>query len=419
MARRLPKKIPYQVRLPMKTIPSEAADETTHLLMKMPRPVRLPMEGAGGRLDEEKKLWVMKDEQVAVCRDDLANSELLTGDRSIIIQDSVAQIERTWTHDVDFNREIVKKEIDKLAAKCPVLRQGRQPTLAVTKEPSRQSMTNWMKKLRVKYQAEAKKWMEHKPPPQQQQRLMEKYGQSSFGFSVTMYNQFGVQVVVLAGYCDGDGEPTVMLVQPRNGGQDNGKNKENPKNIKLPTNRHGYPVLPSWEAINQEGATYKKLLIGKFMTQLYSGGKGRIPWARLSEAPDDFILPKYLPNGITLTQYHHIRVEDTMLSSSTGLRGKLPGRSRSGSKCRTKGPIRRDSTGFPGEPGMSWVTEHPKEVVRDRLSRCLADRVEETLPGTQAKRSLPSTSVFPLYQHKRPAKAAEARKDLRQRKMGG
>ncbi|KAF8262968.1 hypothetical protein EI94DRAFT_1808036 [Lactarius quietus] len=103
-------------------------------------------------------------------------------------------------------------------------------------------------------------------------------------------------------------------IQPRNGSQDNGKNKENPKNINLPMNRHGYPVLPSWEAINPEGATYKKLLIGKFMTQLYKvaagGGKGRIPWARLSEAPDDFILPMYLLNDITLTQYHHICVED-------------------------------------------------------------------------------------------------------------
>src|SRR6266702_546093 len=40
------------------------------------------------------------------------------------------------------------------------------------------------------------------------------------------------------------------------------------------------------------------------------GGKGRIPWARLKEAPGDFILSKYLPASVMLTQYHHIRQED-------------------------------------------------------------------------------------------------------------
>jgi hypothetical protein len=40
------------------------------------------------------------------------------------------------------------------------------------------------------------------------------------------------------------------------------------------------------------------------------GGKGRIPWARLQEAQGDFVLPEYLPNGVILTQYHHIRLED-------------------------------------------------------------------------------------------------------------
>src|SRR6266702_4525231 len=40
------------------------------------------------------------------------------------------------------------------------------------------------------------------------------------------------------------------------------------------------------------------------------GGKGRIPWARLKEAPGDFILSKYLLASVTLTQYHHICQED-------------------------------------------------------------------------------------------------------------
>jgi hypothetical protein len=42
-----------------------------------------------------------------------------------------------------------------------------------------------------------------------------------------------------------------------------------------------------------------------------SGGvKGHVPWGRLQHAQSDYILDKYLPSGITLTQYHHIRARD-------------------------------------------------------------------------------------------------------------
>ncbi|KAF8257949.1 hypothetical protein EI94DRAFT_1708448 [Lactarius quietus] len=378
-------------------IPSEAADEDYPPADEDATPSEVANGGvAEDEADDEEKETMgderedifLTDEQVCSLQRRLG--EFRTADpetRSIIIQDSVVQIERTWTHDVDFDREIVEKlvcrhlhsrrrqgkktpnfhkiwsytdividfhweEIDKLAAEMSGAKAGSPAYLGCYKRAIKTINDQLDKETRVKYRAEAKKWMEHKPPPQQQQWLMEKYGQSTlWDFSVTMYNQFGVRVVVLAGYCDGDGESMVMLydindemggtsfkefrkqwksdplvddylkwtansygAQPRNGGQDDGKNKENPKNIKLLMNRYGYPVLPSWEAINQEGATYKKVLIGKFMTQLYKvaagGSKGRIPWARLSEAPDDFILPKYLPNSVTLTQYHDIRVEN-------------------------------------------------------------------------------------------------------------
>jgi hypothetical protein len=117
---------------------------------------------------------------------------------------------------------------------------------------------------------------------------------------------------------------------------DDDRHKQNNKavvniNIKLPTNSRGYPVLPSWEEINAEGLMYKKALIGHFMREMYrewmrflelnwsliksleialGGGKQRVPWARLKEAPDEFILGKYLPTGVTLSQHHHIRLED-------------------------------------------------------------------------------------------------------------
>jgi hypothetical protein len=104
------------------------------------------------------------------------------------------------------------------------------------------------------------------------------------------------------------------------------------QNIKLLTDNQGYPVLPSWEAINSKGHKYKQCLIGKFMSDMYrerttvscsqlchliqfsevtvGGGKERVPWAKLQEAQGNFILSKYLPNGVTLTQFHHIRVDD-------------------------------------------------------------------------------------------------------------
>jgi len=35
-------------------------------------------------------------------------------------------------------------------------------------------------------------------------------------------------------------------------------------------------------------------------------GKGRIPWAKLKRAQDDFIDPKYLPKNLILKQFHHL-----------------------------------------------------------------------------------------------------------------
>jgi hypothetical protein len=35
-------------------------------------------------------------------------------------------------------------------------------------------------------------------------------------------------------------------------------------------------------------------------------GKARVPWAKIQKAQGDFIDPKYLPEQITLRQFHHI-----------------------------------------------------------------------------------------------------------------
>ena len=37
------------------------------------------------------------------------------------------------------------------------------------------------------------------------------------------------------------------------------------------------------------------------------GGNGRISWARLEKAQEDYIQDEYLPAGIILKQYHHLR----------------------------------------------------------------------------------------------------------------
>ncbi|KAI9456959.1 hypothetical protein BJY52DRAFT_1187564 [Lactarius psammicola] len=206
---------------------------------------------------------------------------------------------------------------------------------------------------RVKYRAEAKKWTEQRPPHGQQQRMFEKHGINTMReFSESMYHQYGVRVAILGGYRDADDEPAIMFYDINNelGGtsfkvrykdwqrdpmvkdfskwtaksfgadpnddiEEEGQRKDAAPIIKLATDKKGYPMLPSWEAIEDKGLMYKKYLIGKFMSEMYqitiSGGKGRVPWARLKEAQGDFILAKYLPVGVTLTQYHHLRLEDT------------------------------------------------------------------------------------------------------------
>lgn len=38
--------------------------------------------------------------------------------------------------------------------------------------------------------------------------------------------------------------------------------------------------------------------------------KARIPWSKIQEAQDDFIDPEHLPEGIRITQFHHLRQEE-------------------------------------------------------------------------------------------------------------
>ncbi|KAH8983430.1 hypothetical protein EDB83DRAFT_2536363 [Lactarius deliciosus] len=63
-----------------------------------------------------------------------------------------------------------------------------------------------------KYRAQAKKWTEDIPPPQQQQKMTQKYGMSTFQeFTWYVYSQYGMWVAILGAYQDGEGDPSIML----------------------------------------------------------------------------------------------------------------------------------------------------------------------------------------------------------------
>ena len=57
-------------------------------------------------------------------------------------------------------------------------------------------------------------------------------------------------------------------------------------------------ILP----IQSQSIFFLEMSIGK--------GKGRVPWAELQRARDDYIEAEYLPKDVSLKQYYHLRQED-------------------------------------------------------------------------------------------------------------
>ncbi|KAH9027300.1 hypothetical protein EDB84DRAFT_1563480 [Lactarius hengduanensis] len=256
---------------------------------------------------------------------------------------------KEWTYRdilVDHHRE----ELDKMAVEMSGSAPGSPHYLGFYQKAIKLIDEGLDEETRVKYRAEAKKWAEKTVPPQEQQRMFGKHAINTMqDFSETVYRQYGVRVVILGGYCDDDG-PSIMFYDNNDelGGtsfkarykgwsqdpmveefsrwtaesfgahpadsEEESRNRGATPKVKLSIDENGYPVLPSWEAIDRGGLMYKKMVIGKFMSEMYGiaagGGKGRVPWARLREAQGDFIAAEYLPEGVTLTQYHHLRLED-------------------------------------------------------------------------------------------------------------
>ncbi|KAI9433116.1 hypothetical protein H4582DRAFT_2082572 [Lactarius indigo] len=309
----------------------------------------------GGATSEEspsKQDIEITDEQASMLQKHTAEFRAADADgRLKIIQDSVDRIERHWRQGAEFDRKVVEtlvrlvplqQELDKMAVEMSGSTPGSRSYLGCYRKAVKLIGERLDEDTQVKYRAEAKKWAEQGVPPRQQQRMFEKHGIHTIrDFSETMYRQYGVRVAILGGYCDDDwtldhvlggtsfkarykGWSKDPLVEefsrwtaeeyPADSGEEDRKRKDKTPKVKLPMDENGYPVLPKWEDIDREGLMYKKVVIGKFMSEMYQiaagGSKGRVPWARIHEAQGDFIAAEYLPEGVTLTQYHHIRLHD-------------------------------------------------------------------------------------------------------------
>lgn len=91
-------------------------------------------------------------------------------------------------------------------------------------------------------------------------------------------------------------------------------------------------------------------------------GRGRIPWAQIQRAQYNFIEPKYLPKGVTLTQYHHLRQQDVdALLKHWALRqtaGDVPLKFRKVVKCaQTDKPASEEESDSDADMGRSEEAE--------------------------------------------------------------
>ncbi|KAH9168202.1 hypothetical protein EDB89DRAFT_2074137 [Lactarius sanguifluus] len=162
----------------------------------------------------------------------------------------------------------------------------------------------------VEYRVEAKKWAEQEAPPQQQQRYdnNDELGRTSFKaqYKGWLHDPMVEEFSRWTAESFGD--------HPANSSEEHIIKKDQTPKVKPLIDKHGYPVLPNWETIDHGGLIYKKMVIGQFMSKMYGnaagGGKRRVPWAKLHEAQGDWIAAEYLLEGVTLTQYHHICLDN-------------------------------------------------------------------------------------------------------------
>ncbi|KAH9015212.1 hypothetical protein EDB84DRAFT_1567794 [Lactarius hengduanensis] len=253
---------------------------------------------------------------------------------------STLNLGRRWTYR-DIVMDVHRQELHTMTLSLSDSKGGSDKYLACYQKALKIVQAGLSQETKEKYRAQAKKWTEDIPPPRQQRKMMQKYGMSTFReFARYVYSQYGVRVAILGAYQDGDGDPSITFfdINEKLGGtsfkrrhenwqhdqgmgedfskwaaksfgkgtgdnsDDDGekKSKDAPE-INLKTDSRGYPILPSWEAVKDTDHRNKKYLIGKYMSEMYQmaseGRKGRIPWTRVREAQQDYILDKYLPAG--------------------------------------------------------------------------------------------------------------------------
>jgi ATP-dependent helicase YprA (DUF1998 family) len=95
-------------------------------------------------------------------------------------------------------------------------------------------------------------------------------------------------------------------------------------------------------------------------------GKGRVPWAKLKRAQNDYIEEKYLPKNVSLEQYYHLRQDDvnTMLKHWTERQaaGEVP------FQFKKKVKAARKNKRTPEENDADADTESGKEAGEDLQS---------------------------------------------------
>ncbi|KAH9051045.1 hypothetical protein EDB87DRAFT_1695960 [Lactarius vividus] len=237
----------------------------------------------------------------------------ITDEQASMLQKHIVKFQAANAEDANFDREVVEteckrfnfhhkqwtyqdilvdhhqKELDKMAVEMSGSASGSWCYLGCYKKALKLIGKRLDEETWVKYRAEVKKWAEQNVPPQQQQWMFEKHVINTIqDFSEIMYCQYGVHVAILGGYCDDDG-PSIMfydnnhdqggtsfknqykgwskdpLVEafsrwtaesfgdhPADSDEDQKKKDKTPE-VKLLTDEKGYPVLPSWEAIDREG----------------------------------------------------------------------------------------------------------------------------------------------------------------------
>jgi hypothetical protein len=56
---------------------------------------------------------------------------------------------------------------------------------------------------------------------------------------------------------------------PKDGDEVDAKEKDSVQDIKLAFDERGFPLLPPWESVKNKKLLYKKMLIGKFASEVY------------------------------------------------------------------------------------------------------------------------------------------------------